>query len=303
MGEKNTSLHGTVMDVLKDMGMDEKVKQVNRLDKFYEVGDLPDEVKEKKLHVHKFDGVQHPLPEGDRISIVPIHDIHLGAINSNVKKFQAYIDYIESTPDTYTIAIGDMIENATKCSVGMGVYESDFDIDEQIDQIADYLRPLADSGKLLGIMPGNHEYRTMKLVKLDPMYLVAKELGIPYLGWSGYFKFVIGDQVYTAFCHHGSGGAATPGGRLNAVRKLRDIAEVDIYFMGHVHSKQTDTDNVYYVDTKDDTIKAKERHYIIGGSLLSYFGSYAEMAALAPAPQGHVRVDLYSTQRRIKVYK
>lgn len=299
----NENIHSAVVSTLKDMGLDEKIKQSNRLDRFYEIGELPDEIKEKKAHVHVFDGVQHPVPTGDRISIVPIHDIHLGAINSNKKKFKEYIDYIVSTPDTYTIGLGDLIENATKCSVGMGVYESEFDIDEQVDQIADYLRPLADAGKLLGLMPGNHEYRTMKLVKLDPMYLVAKELNVPYLGWSGYFKFQVGDQIYKAFCHHGASGAGTPGGRINSIRKLRDVAtDIDIYFMGHVHSKQYDFDSVYYIDDATNTIKSKKRHFVIGGSLLTYFGSYAEMMALSPAPQGLVRVDFYTDFHRIKVH-
>jgi hypothetical protein len=265
---------------------------------------MKDEVQEKLPQIHRFDGIQHPLPTGDCIHIVPLHDIHLGAMNSNVAKFQAYVDFILNTPDTYTIGLGDLLENATKCSVGMGVYESDFDIDEQIDQIADYLRPLADAGKLLGLMPGNHEYRTMKLVKLDPMKLVAKELGVPYLGWSGYFKFVVGNETYKAFTFHGAGGAGTPGGRLNAIRKLRDVAhDMDMYFMGHVHSKQYDMDSVYYIDDATDTIKTKERHYIIGGSLLTYFGSYAEMSGFAPAPQGLVRVDLYKDVHRVKVHR
>lgn len=310
MVEENMNLHDAVKNALKDLGLDEKVKQANRLDRFYEVGDLPDEVREKAVHVVRFDGVTpffgrtYPVPQGDRISLVPLHDIHLGAINSNVKKFEAYIDYILNTPDTYTIGLGDLIENATNTSVGMGVYESEFHIDEQIDQIVEHLRPLADAGKLLGLMPGNHEYRTMKLVKLDPMYLVAKELKVPYLGWSGYYKFVVGSETYKAFCFHGAGGAGTPGGRLNAIRKLRDVAhDMDLYFMGHVHSKQHEPDTVYYIDDETDTVKSKERHYIIGGSLLSYFGSYAEMMGLSPASQGHVRVDLYLDRHRIKVHR
>jgi hypothetical protein len=301
---EQVNLHDAVTAALKQMGLDESVKQANRLDRFYEIGELPDEVREKQVHVHKFDGVQHVSPVGNRISIVPLHDIHLGAINSNKAKFEAYVDYIVNTPDTYTIGLGDLIENATKCSIGMGVYESEFDIDQQVDQIADYLRPIAKAGKLLGLMPGNHEYRTMKLVKLDPMYLVAKELGVPYLGWSGYFKFEVGNQVYKAFTFHGASGAGSPGGRINSIRKLRDVAhDMDMYFMGHVHSKQHDTDAVYYIDEVTNTVKSKERHYIIGGSLLSYFGSYAEMSGMAPAPQGLLRVDLYTDNHRIKVHR
>ena len=302
---ESVNLHEAIMQALKGMGINpESIKKQHELDRFYQIGEMPDEVRPKQVHVHRFDDAQHPAPVGEYISLVPIHDIHLGAINSNRAKFQAYVDYILQSPDTYTIGIGDLIENATKCSVGMGVYESEFHIDEQVDQMTEILRPLAEAGKLLGLMPGNHEYRTMKLVALDPMRLVAQALNVPYLGWSGYLKFVVGNQVYKAFCFHGSSSASTPAGRLNAIRKLRDVAhDMDIYFMGHVHSKQYDSDLVYYIDDATDTVQAKERHYVIGGSLLTYFGSYAEMMGLAPAPQGLVRVDLYKDVHRVKVHR
>lgn len=302
--ESGANVEQAVLDALAKLGLNDTVVESKKLEQFYEIGRMPDEIQEKQVHRVDFS------PKGDRITIIPIHDIHYGSVNSNKDKFRAYVDYILRTPDTYTIGLGDLIENATKTSVGLGVYEQEVHIDEQIEHMAEWLEPLAKEGKLLGLMPGNHEYRTAVLTKLDPMRMVARELTkatgvhVPFLGYQGYHKWVIGDQVYKAMTFHGRSSAGTPGGRINSVRKMANVAaEMDMYFMGHVHSIQDDTDVYYYIDDEDDRLKFKKRHYIIGGSLLTYFGGYAEMMALAPSPQGLVKVDLMKDRHQVIVHK
>lgn len=298
------NLEDAVKKVLTEMGVSQTdLLYKKELDKLQDIHDLENEKRPKKAHRFSFNGVDLAEPNREYISIIPIHDIHLGAINANKEKFKAYLKYICETEDTYTIALGDLIENATKCSVGLGIFETEYHIDEQIEETIELLRPLAEKKKILGIMPGNHEYRTMKLVSMDPMKIVADRLGIPYLGWSGYLIFEVGDQVYKVFCFHGASSSSTPAGRLNSIRKLRDVAHnMDLYLMGHVHSRQYDKDMVYDIDEKTGEIVAKKRHYVIGGSLLSYFGSYAEMKGLSPAEQGLVRIDLYKDKFHIHVH-
>lgn len=304
MAENLSTVELAVRSTLEGMGLGDALKEQKNLDAFYAVNDMPDEVQMKQVLRHDFD------PAGDKISIVPIHDIHYGARNSNKEKFQAFLDYVLNTPDTYAIGLGDLIENATKSSVGMGVYEEEKHIDEQIDDIAEMLEPLARAGKLLGLMPGNHEYRTAVLIKMDPMRLVAKQLSkitgvhVPFIGYQGFHKWVVGGQVYKAHTFHGRSSAGTPGGRINAVRKQRDIMlDADLYFMGHVHDIKDDADIGYVIDDVTDELIPRKRRYVIGGSLLSYFESYAEMMGLAPSPQGLVRVDLYKNQHKIVIHK
>lgn len=304
MSENVTTVESAVQAALQGIGLGDTLKQQQKLKDFYAIGNIPDEVRMKEVVRHDFN------PVGDRISIVPIHDIHYGALNSNKKKFKAFVDYILNTEDTYTIGLGDLIENATKGSVGMGVYEEEVHIDEQIDHMQEMLEPLAKAGKLLGLMPGNHEYRTSVLIRMDPMRLIAKNLSkitgvdIPFLGYQGFHKWVVGNQTYKAHTFHGRSSAGTPGGRLNAVRKQRDIMhDADIYFMGHVHDLKDDADIVYRIDDATDTLITHKRHYVIGGSLLSYFESYAEMMGLSPSPQGLVKIDLLKNEKKIIIYK
>jgi hypothetical protein len=298
------SVEDAVKKTLQGMGLSESFQNTAKLDAFYAINEMPDEVNMKQIHRVDF------TPKGDRISIVPVHDIHYGSHNANKLKFQAFLDYIEKTEDTYMLGVGDLIENATKGSVGMGVYEEEIHIDRQIDDMQDMLEPLARKGKILGLMPGNHEYRTAVLIKMDPMRLIAKNLSkitgvdVPFLGYQGFHKWVVGNQTYKAHSFHGRSAAGTPGGRINAVRKQRDIMlDADMYFMGHVHSIQDDADQGFRIDDATDTLVPHKRHYVIGGSLLSYFDGYAEMMGLAPAPQGLVKVDLLKDKKKIIIHK
>ena len=304
MSLDDMAVRNAIRGALDSLGLQELFKEKEKMDEYRRVSSMPDEVKQKEVHRVDFN------PVGEKISIVPIHDIHYGAYNCNKDKFKAFIDYILNTEDTYTIGLGDLIENATKTSVGMGVYEEEVHIDEQIEHMTNLLEPLARAGKLLGLMPGNHEYRTSVLIKMDPMKLIAKHLSrvtgieIPFLGYQGFHKWVIGDQIYKAHTFHGRASAGTPGGRINAVRKQNNIMlDADIYFMGHVHAIQDDSDQGFIIDDSTDTLISRRRHYVIGGSLLSYFDGYAEMMGLVPSPQGLVRIDLYKNEKRIVIHK
>lgn len=291
-------------ETLESLGLKEALKEKRSLDAYRAISRIPDEVRMKKVHRTDFN------PKGDKITIIPVHDIHYGALNCNKEKFRAYLDYILNTEDTYMLGLGDLIENATKTSVGMGVYDQEVHVGDQIDYIAEALEPLAAAGKILGLMTGNHEFRTSVLIGMDPMYqvcrLLTKATGkeVPYLGYQGFFKWVVGDVVYKAHAFHGRTAATTPGGRINAVRRQNNIMlDADIYLMGHVHTIQDDMDMGYVIDDATDTLVPRRRYYVIGGSLLSYFESYAEMYGLAPSPQGLVRIDLYKTEKRIVIHK
>ena len=91
-------------------------------------------------------------PTSDRIEIVPTADLHAGASTFDEKRAIAHRDYILSDPDRYTWSLADDHENATKTSVGAGVYEQTMSPSQQRVWLAEYYRPLAEAGKLLGIM-------------------------------------------------------------------------------------------------------------------------------------------------------
>ena len=268
------------------------------LREFYSISDnTPAQTMEKQVSVREFN------PKYDRVQIVPISDIHLGSINCNLERFRAFVDYIHRTPDCYTLLTGDLSEMGTKTSIGLGVYEQRYDPETQIDILELELRPLADEGKILGILSGNHEMRVAVATSFQPMKILARNLGVEYLGYQGYHKWVVGEQVYTAMSFHGKSGAQTIGGRINAAVKMNTVANVDIYISGHTHALENTEDIIVEIDTETNQLKYRKRHYVIAGSFLSYWGGYAEMKAYPLSPIGAVRIDLFKDEHRIKIHK
>jgi hypothetical protein len=212
-----------------------------------------------------------------------------------------YLDFILNTPGCYTIGLGDYLECATKTSVGLGMYEEEFHFPEQYEMIEKMLKPLAKAKKIIGLHPGNHEYRATLATGMDPVKQLAKNLKVPYLGYTAFYKWVVGDVVYNAIMLHGRSGAKTASGRLNAVRGLRDIGSADLYIMGHLHDRQTYRDVVYEINNERDIIDVKNRYYIIAGGFLEWFGSYADMMALPPIGSGLVEINLDRSKKKIDV--
>lgn len=291
------SVKEQVLAALEEFGVSTLLQKSNALEDFYAIGRMPNETKEKPFF--RFD----LKTTSDKATVVPLTDIHLGSKFSLISKFQAYIDYILDTPNTYTVVLGDVAENATKTSIGLGMFEENFHIQDQVDMAVDLLKPLADAGKLIGIHTGNHENRTSLLVQLNPMRIVAERLGVPYFGWQAYHLWTVGDQKYKIHTHHGAGKATTPSGRLNQVLKMRNISRADLFLMGHVHDILDYQTRVFDWDESTDKMVEVVQKYAICGSLLAYHFSYAEQEMYPPASQGLIKIDLYKSRKDIKIYK
>lgn len=235
------------------------------------------------------------------ITIIPISDAHLGSLMCNKKKILETIELILNNDNVYTILMGDQLETATKQSVGLGVYEEEMNLEEQIATAYAYLKPLADAGKILGALTGNHEMRVAYTTSLNPTKLLAQQLGIPYLGYQAYISLRVGTQVYSIFAHHGTGGGSTPAGKLNAVRKLNRVAMADVYLSGHTHARLYDYDVIMNINHTTGEIEPIKRHYATCGSFLEYWGGYAEMKLLPPTSTGVVAISFDPEEKNVEV--
>lgn len=234
------------------------------------------------------------------ITIIPITDIHFGSKQTNLKKLNEILKFIEDTPDCYTILLGDQTETATKQSVGMGVYDEDVDLRSQLRVLSNLLRPLARKNKILGILTGNHEMRVAYATSINPAELLAEKLDVPYFGFQGYLIVKVGSQIYKIFAHHGVGGGCTPSGKLNAMRKLNQVALADIYMSGHTHGKLWDHDLIMEMDEETGIVKPKMRYYVVAGSFLEYWGGYAEMKLLPPSATGTIAMKLMHDKKEVR---
>jgi UDP-2,3-diacylglucosamine pyrophosphatase LpxH len=239
------------------------------------------------------------LTQNNPAYILALSDVHLGSLLCNKEKFQKTVNFIESHRDVYTILLGDLAETATRSSVGLGIFEEEFHIDKQLDMLVNILSPLANKGKILGILPGNHEYRIHSMTGIDPTKVLADRLGVDYCGYQGYFNLMVGEEAYTLVAWHGAGGAATKASRIKAAEKLKEVVVADVYISGHTHDRSYHDDFIDIIE--NGQIKRHHRHYVVCGSYLEYVNSYAEMKGLTPTGTGGVIIRLSNEGKDVTV--
>lgn len=243
----------------------------------------------------------HFKTDKKHIEIIPLGDLHVGHKSFNLNKLQSVLDYIIKTPNAYTLLVGDQAETATKVSIGKGVFEEDYHIKKQIEVLEKLFKPLATQGKLLGIHPGNHEFRIEALTGIDPMEWLARWLEVPYLGYQAYFSWYVNDIPYTCWSNHGKSGAATFGGKVNASQKQREVHNCDLSLSGHIHEPTWSHKSFFEIDPTSLEVIKKTNWFVTVGGFLDYFGGYPEMKALSPTLVRPIRISLFADTKFIKI--
>lgn len=86
--------------------------------------------------------------------ILFIGDIHLGHPNCEIERAKSMLNFALKN-HVYVMLMGDLLESATRDSVGDGVYHQHSNPQEQMDEMIEILRPLADAGLIIGLLQGN----------------------------------------------------------------------------------------------------------------------------------------------------
>jgi len=255
-------------------------------------------MKQDQIKVFKY---KLPATKG-LIRIVPIGDIHLGHRQCLVKKAGDFLNYVLKTPDTYTILMGDLIENVLPDTVAKhrgAMWEQEMTPEQQINKLREMLKPLAEEGKILFGVGGTHSLRSWYASGFEPELQLAAELKYPFSLSDALAEVQVGaKQKYLIHAVHGNGSTSDPAAVL---RKLlaqpRRIADADIYLRGHHHSKVVATD--YHFDCR--TGKARKALYVGTGSFLGYIDTYAQRNSYLPAVPGAVKMKLYGERHDVHV--
>ena len=230
------------------------------------------------------------------VKIAPLYDVHIGHRNHDAEKFARHLEWIKRTKNVLTFNGGDLIENASKLSVGAGVYEQILTPQEQIEAAVAQVKGACD-GKMLFSLPGNHEDRT-ELMGVSVGRWIAQALGVPYFPDFCFCTLMWRGNRFRILAHHGSGGAGTPGGQRNAARKAVAWAKpVDVFWTGHLHNPLVDI--LWQTDFDQRTGASVERSalVIISPSYLKYFGSYAAKKQYSPGLRGLSVIELQADGR------
>ncbi len=227
-------------------------------------------------------------------------DEHEGNKNYAKKEHERNIEWCLDTKSP-VIHMGDMCETATKDSVGAGVIEQADTVQKQIENSVKRYTSLVSEGLLLGLHIGNHEARVYNHSGTNISKIIAQMLGVPYLGVGAVHYFRVGKQRYTLYTTHGSSGARLAHTKIANTIKLAGMIDCEIYAQGHLHQLSHHVQNYYSVNKSKRSVEEAQKHYIITGSYLKHWGSYAHVANYEPAKIGSPKIKLGGLEHSIRV--
>lgn len=209
----------------------------------------------------------------------------------------------------------DLVSTSERAALKMGkggLHESTMEcIEDMYRQTTDGLLNTIKfmKGRCIGLVEGNHfgnfgdgTTTTQRMCQaLRTKYLGCICIVRLCFVFNGTSKLTI-----DILAHHGKGGGQLAGTPFNQVGKMVNIAEADIYLMGHDHSRGCVTDQrIYpYFDSRKKQLVMKERKILYGrtGSFLRGYVpnkvSYIADMALKPANLGWIEIEI--TPHRVK---
>lgn len=244
--------------------------------------------------------VRHHKFDMDKLILCPIGDEHIGSRFLDEDSLKRNIDWCLEE-GAYVILMGDELETATKTSVGAGVFEQSEIVDGQLEKAVALYTPLANEGRILGNLVGNHEMRVFNHSGTNLSRILSKLLKIPYLGVGSAFLFRVGNETYTLYATHGSSGARMPHTKIANTIKMSGMIDTEIYAQGHLHQLSHHVQNFYKIDKRSRKIMEDQKHYIICGSYLKHWGSYAHVSNMEPARIGSPKIKLSGLEHQIRV--
>jgi predicted phosphodiesterase len=238
------------------------------------------------------------LPKSlDKIELHIFADEHIGDELCDIKRLKERIEYVKNTPNAYCVLNGDIIDNATKTSIG-DTYSQEMNPMEQLKKAVELFEPIKD--KVLCVSHGNHENRTYRKEGINLSYLIATQLGLGdrYTSASAIIFLRFGQLsngkketngsgdvrkvCYSIFMLHGSGGGRKEGAKAIRLADMASIADCDIYIHSHTHLPMTMRESFHRVDVRNSTVALVDKLFINTAANLRY-GGYGEAAEFKPS--------------------
>ncbi len=240
-----------------------------------------------------------PLKGGKTYAeVMFIGDVHYGSPQCDVNRFLANLTFCLKNK-IYVFLMGDMLETATRNSVGAGVYEQTVVTDSQHEQMLTWLRPLAKAGLIIGSHQGNHEERVYKESGVNISKALCRELLIPYLGDACWSAIHVGGETYNVYSLHGRTGSRFDGTALLALERISTSFYADLCAMGHTHKCINSI--VVMQKRKNDCVVEHKKHLLITGHYLKYDGGYGQTLGLPISKLGSPKVKFFADKHDLLI--
>lgn len=248
--------------------------------------------------------------ELDSIELHTFADEHIGDEHSDIKRVMERIEYVKNTPNAYCIMNGDIMDNATKTSIG-DTYAQVFNPMEQLAKAVELFEPIKD--KILCITHGNHENRTYKKEGINLSRLIANQLGLAdrYTPTSAVLFIRVGESTrfteskgsgkhrqicYTVYVMHGSGGGRKEGAKAIRLADMACIIDTDIYIHSHTHLPMIMKQGYHRIDLPNSGVQLVTKLFVNTAANLDY-GGYGEAQAFKPSSKDTPVIYLSGTRK------
>lgn len=246
-----------------------------------------------------------------QLEIHPFADEHIGDEHCDIKRLLERIDYVKNTPNAYCILNGDIIDNATKTSIG-DVYMQEFNPMGQLEKAVEIFSPIKD--KILCITHGNHENRTYKKEGINLSRLIARQLGLEekYTPTSAVLFIRFGKVsdgkketngsgkvrkiCYTIYTLHGSGGGRKEGAKAIRLADMASIIDTDIYIHSHTHLPMVMKQGFHRIDSRNNSVAFVDKLFVNTAANLKY-GGYGEAGEFKPSSMDTPIIYLNGTKK------
>ena len=242
-----------------------------------------------------------------QIELHTFADEHIGDEHSDVKRVLERIEYVKNTPNAYCILNGDIIDNATKTSIG-DTYTQVFNPMEQLERAVELFAPIKD--KILCITHGNHENRTYKKEGINLSRLIAAQLGLSdrYTPTSAALFIRLGKAsshhhyrkiLYTIYVLHGNGGGRKEGAKAIRLADMAGIIDTDIYIHSHTHLPMIMKQAYHRVSWSNSSVALVDKLFVNTAANLNY-GGYGEAAEFKPTSKETPVIYLSGREKHFK---
>ena len=232
----------------------------------------------------------------DYLNIYPLGDVHLGSKEFDEALFREWIETVKNDPNGVVVIIGDILNMGLRNSKS-NVYEETLSPMEQKELCYELLNPIAD--KIIAGCSGNHEYRAVKEVGMNPLYDVFCRMRIEdrYRENACFIKLTVGKQGKNPNTY---GVVLTHGSSKNKDEKWTySVDGCDCFISGHTHLGTHQPCGKIRMDLTHNKVKTVGYQHIVVMPFQRY-GGYAIRGKYMPNHLGQFqRVTFDGSSKRV----
>lgn len=240
--------------------------------------------------------INSKFDKNSTLNIYPLGDVHIGSKEFDRELFDQWVEMVKADPNGAVVIIGDIMNMGLRNSKS-NVYEEKLSPIEQKELCYELLEPIAD--KIIAGCSGNHEYRAVKEVGMNPLYDVFCRLRIEdrYRENACFIKLDVGKLrgrpvTYGVVLTHGSSKAKDE-------KWTYGVDGCDCFISGHTHEAIHKPLGKIRMDLRHNKVKTVGYQHIVVLPFQSY-GGYAVRGKYMPNNLGQFqRITFDGNSKRV----